>query len=103
MYTSVRVSPRTYLLRPDKLTKHPRGRTVTRLLREELVQKLEAQYEQPESQNIYGLRKQNVESPFGYMKTVISQTGGANWLLADSTEGKLITELKASGRFGRPL
>ena len=49
-------------------TKHLRGRTVTRLLKEELVQKLEAQYEQPESQKIYELRKQKVELPFGHIK-----------------------------------
>jgi transposase len=49
-------------------TKHPRGRTVTRLLKEELVQKLESQYEQPESVKIYELRKQKVELPFGHIK-----------------------------------
>jgi hypothetical protein len=41
---------------------------VTRLLKEELVQKLEKQYEQPESQKIYNLRKQKVELPFGHIK-----------------------------------
>ena len=49
-------------------TKHPRGRTVTRLLREELVQKLQEQYEQPDSQRVYDLRKQKVELPFGHIK-----------------------------------
>lgn len=49
-------------------TTNPRGRTVTRLLKEELVQKLEKQYEQPESQRIYELRKQKVELPFGHIK-----------------------------------
>lgn len=44
------------------------GRKVTRLLKEELRQKLERQYEQPESQQIYKLRKQKVELPFGHMK-----------------------------------
>lgn len=44
------------------------GRKVTRLLKEELVQKLEKQYEQPESQKIYNLRKQKVELPFGHIK-----------------------------------
>ena len=52
----------------SKCTKHPRGRTVTRLLKAELVQKLEAQYEEPECQKIYKLRKQKVELPFGHMK-----------------------------------
>jgi hypothetical protein len=41
---------------------------VTRLLKEELRQKLERQYEQPESQQINKLRKQKVELPFGHMK-----------------------------------
>jgi len=49
-------------------TNNPRGRTMTRLLKEELVQKLEAQYEQPDSQKIYELRKQKVELPFGHIK-----------------------------------
>ncbi len=49
-------------------TKHPRGRGVTRLLKAELKQKLEAQYEEPESQKIYSHRKQKVELPFGHIK-----------------------------------
>jgi len=49
-------------------TNNPRGRTMTRLLKEELVQKLQAQYEQPDSQRIYELRKQKVELPFGHIK-----------------------------------
>jgi len=52
----------------DVCTNNPRGRTITRLLKEELVQKLEAQYEQPDSQKIYELRKQKVELPFGHIK-----------------------------------
>jgi N-acetylneuraminic acid mutarotase len=36
-------------------------------------------------------------------QVVISQTGGANWLSASPVEGKLMTELKAPGRFGMPL
>ena len=44
------------------------GRKVTRLLKEELREKLEAQYEQPESQSVYRLRKQKVELPFGHVK-----------------------------------
>ena len=31
------------------------------------------------------------------------QVGGANWLLADPAEGKLMTELKSTGQFGRTL
>ena len=49
-------------------TKHPRGRGVTRLLKVELQQKLETQYEELESQKIYALRKQKVELPFGHLK-----------------------------------
>ena len=44
------------------------GRKVTRLLKEDLRQKLERQYEQPDSQEIYKLRKQKVELPFGHIK-----------------------------------
>ena len=44
------------------------GRKVTRLLKEELREKLEAQYERPESQEVYKLRKQKVELPFGHIK-----------------------------------
>jgi hypothetical protein len=47
---------------------NPRGRTVTRILKEELAEKLAVQYEQPESQKIYNLRKQKVELPFGHIK-----------------------------------
>ena len=49
-------------------TKCHRGRKVTRMLKEELRQKLELQYEQPDSQKIYKLRKQKVELPFGHIK-----------------------------------
>lgn len=44
------------------------GRKVTRLLKEDLREKLERQYAQPESQRIYALRKQKVELPFGHIK-----------------------------------
>ena len=49
-------------------TTNRRGRTITRLLHEELKLKLEAQYEEPESQKTYALRKQKVELPFGHIK-----------------------------------
>jgi transposase len=45
-----------------------RGRKITRMLKEELRQKLERQYERPDSQEIYKLRKQKVELPFGHIK-----------------------------------
>jgi transposase len=47
-------------------TKSPTGRTISRLLKEEVRQKLEAQYE--ESPEIYKLRKEKVELPFGHIK-----------------------------------
>jgi len=42
-------------------TKSKAGRMVTRLLNEEVRQRLEAQYEEPQSQEIYKLRKEKVE------------------------------------------
>jgi len=51
-----------------KCTKQPRGRGISRLLKAELKQKLETQYEEPESQKICALRKQKVELPFGHIK-----------------------------------
>jgi len=44
------------------------GRRVTRLLKEEVRQKLETQYDEPSSQEIYKLRKEKVELPFGHIK-----------------------------------
>ncbi len=49
-------------------TRSKRGRMVTRLHNEERREKLEAQYEQPECQEIYKLRMQKVELPFGHIK-----------------------------------
>lgn len=49
-------------------TTSPTGRTISRLLKEEVRQKLEAQYEEPSSQEIYQLRKEKVELPFGHIK-----------------------------------
>jgi transposase len=49
-------------------TKAKTGRMVTRLLKEEVRQKLEAQYDEPSSQEIYKLRKEKVELPFGHIK-----------------------------------
>lgn len=49
-------------------TSQPRGRGISRLLKVELQEKLEGQYEQPESQEIYAIRKQKVELPFGHIK-----------------------------------
>ncbi|GAH63185.1 unnamed protein product, partial [marine sediment metagenome] len=49
-------------------TKSQQGRKVNRLINEEVRQKLEAQYEGPESQAIYKLRQQKAELPFGHIK-----------------------------------
>ncbi len=54
------------------------GRKVVRLLQEEVKEKLERQYEQPESQDIYKRRKSRVEHPFGHIKRNLGMT---NFLL----------------------
>ena len=56
-------------------TKSSGGRKVTRLLKEDLRQKLERQYEQPDNQQIYKLRKQKVELPFGHIKHNLKVSG----------------------------
>ena len=56
-------------------TTNQRGRTITRLLHEELKLKLEAQYEQPQCQEVYKLRKQKVELPFGHIKHNLNVNG----------------------------
>jgi len=49
-------------------TTSKQGRTIARLINGEVRQKLEAQYEEPESQAIYKLRQQKAELPFGHIK-----------------------------------
>ena len=49
-------------------TSAKRGRKVTRLYKEELKEKLEAQYEEPESKKIFSRRKHRAETPFGHTK-----------------------------------
>lgn len=51
-----------------KCTSSKDGRSVRRLLKEEIREQLEAQYERPESQAVYKLRMQKVELPFGHIK-----------------------------------
>jgi len=51
-----------------RCTSSKKGRQVERMLNEETRVRLEAQYEEPESQEIYKLRKQKVELPFGHIK-----------------------------------
>ncbi len=54
------------------------GRKIVRLIQEEVKEKLERQYEQPESQEIYARRKARVEHPFGHIKRNLGMT---NFLL----------------------
>lgn len=49
-------------------TKSRNGRTVTRLDQEELMEQLKSTYQSPEGQEIYKLRGQKAELPFGHMK-----------------------------------
>jgi hypothetical protein len=56
-------------------TTNPRGRTINRLLHEELKKKLEVQYEQPQCREVYKLRKQKVELPFGHIKHNLRVSG----------------------------
>jgi len=49
-------------------TESKHGRRVTRLINEEVREKFERQYEQPDSQEIYKHRKEKVELPFGHFK-----------------------------------
>ncbi len=59
-------------------TKSRNGRKVVRLLQEEVKEKLEQQYEQQDSQEIYKRRKARVEHPFGHIKRNLGIT---NFLL----------------------
>ncbi|MCK5493709.1 MAG: transposase, partial [Candidatus Omnitrophica bacterium] len=49
-------------------TKSKWGRRISRLINEDAKERFEKQYEQPESQAIYKLRKSKVELPFGHFK-----------------------------------
>ena len=55
---------------PDtgQCTKSLNGRRITRLFDEEFKEQMEANYQRPENQEIYKLRKEMVEHPFGHMK-----------------------------------
>lgn len=55
---------------PDsgQCTHSSKGRRITRLVDEELKERMEINYKRPENQEIYKLRKQTVEHPFGHMK-----------------------------------
>ena len=49
-------------------TKSKRGRRISRLINEEVRESLKSQYEESESQEIYKLRQQKAEIPFGHIK-----------------------------------
>jgi len=51
-----------------KCTTSKKGRMVTRIANEEIKERLETQYQKPESQAVYRLRKQKVELPFAHIK-----------------------------------
>ncbi len=51
------------------------GRRITRIALEEAKEKFEAQYEEPESQEIYKRRKARVELPFGHIKRNLKTDG----------------------------
>jgi hypothetical protein len=51
-----------------RISSAKRGRKIVRLPHEERKEKLEAQYREPASQEIYARRKARVEHPFGHIK-----------------------------------
>ncbi|MCH9023316.1 MAG: IS1182 family transposase [Planctomycetes bacterium] len=55
-------------------TKSSQGRSIIRLVNEQLKEKLEKQYLQPESQAIYRRRKEKAELPFGHFKRNLKVT-----------------------------
>lgn len=55
-------------------TTSQRGRAIIRLIEEETKVKLERYYRTPEAQEVYALRKQKVELPFGHMKRNLGVT-----------------------------
>ncbi|MCK5180196.1 MAG: IS1182 family transposase [Candidatus Omnitrophica bacterium] len=64
-------------------TRSKYGRKVTRLLNEDVKQRLEAQYLEPDSQVIYQRRKEKVEHQFGHIKRNL----GVNAFLMRGCEG----------------
>ena len=60
-------------------TNSQRERKIVRLSQEAVKEKLERQYEQPESQEIYARRKARVEHPFGHIKRNLGMTSFLLW------------------------
>jgi hypothetical protein len=56
-------------------TKAKKGRKIIRLPLEEVKERLEAQYEEASSQEIYAKRKARVEHPFGHIKRNLKTDG----------------------------
>jgi hypothetical protein len=56
-------------------TEAKKGRKIIRLALEEVKERLEAQYEETSSQEIYARRKARVEHPFGHIKRNLKTTG----------------------------
>ena len=55
-------------------TRSKEGRKLVRLKKEEVKQRLEVQYQEPASQEIYARRKEKVEHPFGHIKRNLKVT-----------------------------
>ena len=56
-------------------TRSKEGRKLVRLRKEEVKQRLEAQYKTPFSQKIYARRKEKAEHPFGHIKRNLKVSG----------------------------
>jgi transposase len=93
-------------------TSAKKGRRITRMALEEVKEKLEAQYEEPESQEIYKRRKARVELPFGHMKRNLKTDGfmmrGRSGVNAETSLlatcfnlARMITILGVSGLIGK--
>ena len=61
--------------RRKRCTKDDHGRSVQRYEDEELKEHFESQYARPASQQLYRLRKQKVELPFGHVKRNLGVSG----------------------------
>lgn len=61
--------------RRERCTKDDHGRSIQRYEDEEFKEHFEAEYAKPESQELYNLRKQKVELPFGHMKRNLGVSG----------------------------
>ena len=89
-------------------TSAKKGRRITRMALEEIKEKFEVQYEEPESQEIYKRRKARVELPFGHIKRNLKTDGflmrGRNGVNAETSLlatcfnlARMITILGVSG------